>query len=98
MSGQIRYSDEFEIDAVAQITERGYSVKDVAERLGINTKSLYTWTAKFSTPQRQMDQEVEVHRLKKELAGVTEDRNILKQTVPGWSPPVRVRNNLCYAP
>ncbi|MEM9578396.1 MAG: transposase, partial [Pseudomonadota bacterium] len=26
MSGQIRYSDEFKIDAVAQVTERGYSV------------------------------------------------------------------------
>ena len=36
MSGQIRYSDEFKIDAVAQVTERGYSVKDVAERLGIS--------------------------------------------------------------
>ncbi|MGX9353397.1 IS110 family RNA-guided transposase (plasmid) [Shimia sp. W99] len=35
MSGQIRYSDEFKIDAVAQVTERGYSVKEVAERLGI---------------------------------------------------------------
>lgn len=78
MAGKIRYSDEFEIDAVAQITERGYWVEDVTERLGINTKSLYTWTAKFSTPQRQMDQEAEVHRLKKELAGVTEERDILK--------------------
>ena len=27
MSGQIRYSDEFKVDAVAQVTERGYSVK-----------------------------------------------------------------------
>jgi transposase len=31
MSGQIRYSDEFKIDAVAQVTERGYSVKEVVE-------------------------------------------------------------------
>ncbi len=53
MSGQIRYSDEFKIDAVAQVTERGYSVKEVAERLGISTKSLYTWLAKFSKLQRQ---------------------------------------------
>ncbi|MGR3649689.1 MAG: transposase, partial [Shimia sp.] len=48
MLGQIRYSDEFKIDAVAQVTERGYPVKEVAERLGISTKSLYTWMAKFS--------------------------------------------------
>lgn len=38
MSGQIRYSDEFKIDAVAQVTKRGYSVKEVAERLGTSTK------------------------------------------------------------
>jgi transposase len=42
MSGQICYSVEFKIDAVAQIIERGYSVKEVAERFGISTKSLYT--------------------------------------------------------
>ena len=71
MSGQIRYSDEFKIDAVAQVTERGYSVKEVAERLGISTKSLYTWMAQFSLPQRQTDQEAEVRRLKKALARVT---------------------------
>ena len=47
MSGQIRYSDEFKIDAVAQVSERGYSVKEVAEWLGISTKSLYKWMATF---------------------------------------------------
>jgi len=79
MPGQFRYSDEFKIDAVAQVTERGCSVKEVAERLGISTKSLYTWMAQFSKPQRQTDQEAEVRRLKKELARVTEERDILKK-------------------
>lgn len=97
MSGQIRYSDEFKIDAVAQVTERGYSVKEVAERLWISTKSLYTWMTQFSKPQRQTDQEAEVRRLKKELARVTEERDILKKTVPGCCPPVRGINSLCYA-
>ena len=60
-------------------TERGYSVKEVSERLGISTKSLYTWMAQFSKPRRQSDQEVEVRRLKKELARVTEERDILKK-------------------
>ena len=36
MSGQIRYSDEFKIDAAAQVTERDYPVKEVAERLGVH--------------------------------------------------------------
>jgi len=87
MSGQIRYSDEFKIDAVAQVTERGYSVKVVAERLGISTKSLYIWMAQFSKPQRVTGQEAEVRRLKKELARVTEQRDILKRArlVRHWS-------------
>ena len=67
MSGQIRYSDEFKIDAVAQVTERGYSVKEVSERLGISSKSLHTWMAKLSKPQRRIDQEAEVRRCERYL-------------------------------
>ncbi len=79
MPGQIRYSDEFKIDAVAQVTERGYSVTEVAERLGISTKSLYKWKRQFSKPPKQTDQEAEVRRLRRELARVTEERDILKK-------------------
>ena len=49
------------------------------DNLGISTKSLYIWMAQFSKPQSQTDQEVEVRRLKKELARVTEERDILKK-------------------
>ena len=35
MSGQ-RYTPEFKDEAVKLITERGYSVTDVAERLGVS--------------------------------------------------------------
>jgi transposase len=43
----IRYTEEFKRDAVAQVTDRGYSVKDVSARLGISTKSLYDWKALY---------------------------------------------------
>ena len=36
-----RYTEEFKQEAVKQVTERGYSVADVAERLGITTHSMY---------------------------------------------------------
>lgn len=36
MSGK-RYTDEFKIEAVRQVTERGHRVVEVAERLGITT-------------------------------------------------------------
>jgi transposase len=37
-----RYTQEFKITAVQQITQEGRSISDVARRLGITTKSLYT--------------------------------------------------------
>ena len=42
MSSQ-RYSPEFKREAVRQIVERGYSVADVSERLGVSARSLYKW-------------------------------------------------------
>ena len=83
MSGQIRYRDDFKKDAVSQVVERGYSVRDVAGRLGISTKSLYTWKAQFSKPDKVRDDEAalssELRRVKRELARVTEERDILKK-------------------
>jgi transposase len=42
MSGK-KYSREFREEAVRQVTERGYSVRDVAARIGVSTHSLYKW-------------------------------------------------------
>lgn len=82
MSGK-RYTDEFKIEAVKQVTERGHSVADVAQRLGITTHSLYAWKLKFGRPdvvrQAELDQSAEVRRLKAELKRVTEERDILKK-------------------
>jgi len=44
MSGK-RYSEEFKIEAVKQVTDRGYKLREVAERLGVTIKSLYDWRA-----------------------------------------------------
>tara|TARA_B100000700_G_scaffold195549_1_gene215203 strand:+ start:165 stop:323 length:159 start_codon:yes stop_codon:yes gene_type:complete len=48
MSKGKRYTQEFKIEAVKQITERGYSVAEVSERLGICTKTLYHWRSQLS--------------------------------------------------
>ena len=40
MNKGIRFTDEFERDALAQVGERGDAVSEVAERLGMITKSL----------------------------------------------------------
>lgn len=35
-----RYTEEFKVEAINQVTERGYSVADVAQRLGITSYSI----------------------------------------------------------
>ncbi|MGU5897022.1 transposase [Klebsiella pneumoniae] len=46
MSGK-RYPEEFKIEAVKQVVDRGYSVSSVATRLDITTHSLYAWIKKY---------------------------------------------------
>jgi len=72
------FTDDFKRDAVRQITERGYPVSEVSRRLGVSTHSLYAWKKKFSEPEAT-DKAAEIRHLKKELARVTEERDILKK-------------------
>ncbi len=46
MSGK-RYPEEFKIEAVKQVVDRGHSVSSVATRLDITTHSLYAWIKKY---------------------------------------------------
>jgi transposase len=82
MSGK-RYTEEFKIEAVRQVTDRGYSVTEVADRLGVTTHSLYAWLkkhgAKDKSGQELDEAQRELRRLKAELRRVTEERDILKK-------------------
>jgi transposase len=80
MMGKSNFSDEFKQDAVRQITERGYPVSEVSQRLGVSAHSLYEWKKKFSpSGSGGNGQADEIRRLKKELVRVTEERDILKK-------------------
>lgn len=78
-----RYTDEFKQEAVNQVVQHGYSVNDVAARLGISGKTLYNWVSKFSKPptKRKQDDElqVEIARLKRQLKRAEQERDILKE-------------------
>jgi transposase len=78
-----RYPEEFKIEAVRQITERGHKVADVSARLGVSQHSLYQWIKAMQMPpgqrQAQGSQADELRRLKAELKRVTEERDILKK-------------------
>ena len=82
MSGQ-RYPEEFKIEAVKQVVDRGHSVSSVATRFDITTHSLYAWIKKYgpdsSTHNEQSDAQAEIRRFQKELKRVTDERDILKK-------------------
>jgi transposase len=92
-----RYPEEFKIEAVKQVTERGLPVADVAARLGMSTHSLYAWVKRYSKAQEQRaqedDQHAELRRLRAELN--PEDRlNADLKHVIGRKVPIRTKANL----
>ncbi|MCG8315263.1 MAG: transposase, partial [Pseudomonadales bacterium] len=46
-----QYTKEFKQEAVALITEQGYSVPEAAKSLGIATNMLYKWKEKIEAEQ-----------------------------------------------
>ena len=84
MSSQ-RFAPEFKEEAVRQVVERGYSVPDVAARLGVSAHSLYKWV-KAASPDRSEQQSKEllearseILRLRAEMRRVEEERDLLKK-------------------
>ncbi|EBA2368081.1 IS3 family transposase [Salmonella enterica] len=106
MSGK-RYPEEFKIEAVKQVVDRGHSVSSVATRLDITTHSLYAWIKKYgpesSTHKEQSDAQSEIRRLQKELKRVTDERDIFKKSRGVLRKAVRlryafIRDNTCCWP
>ncbi len=46
--GQGKFTEDFKLDSIKQITERGHSVADVSMRLGVSTHSLYSWMKRYA--------------------------------------------------
>ena len=84
MSSQ-RYSPEFKDEAIRQIVDRGYSVTEVSQRLGVSAHSLYKWV-KAVKPDKTEEQAAaliearsEVLKLRAQLRRTEEERDILKK-------------------
>ena len=84
MSGQ-RYTPEFKDEAVRQVVERGYSVADNAQRLGVSVHSLYKWVnaVKPGKSEEQAEElaiaKREILKLRAEMRRLEEERDILKK-------------------
>ncbi|APE07063.1 transposase [Alteromonas sp. RW2A1] len=77
------FTEEFKIQAVKQVTDQGYSVASVSERLGVTSSSLYNWIKAYgpdSEEHRQsQEQSDRIKQLEKELKRVIMERDILKE-------------------
>ncbi|MCK6879991.1 IS3 family transposase [Enterobacter bugandensis] len=83
--GTPRFTPEFKEEAVRQITERGYSVAEVSDRLGVSAHSLYKWLRAFKPDNSEqhardlMEAKSEILKLRAQLKRTEEERDILKK-------------------
>ena len=81
---QNSYTSEFKESAVKLAIDSDQSIAQTARDLGINENTLHTWINKYSKPTvsaERTDEHIydENKRLKKELARVTQERDLLKK-------------------
>lgn len=83
--GTPRFTPEFKEEAVKQVTDRGYPVAEVADRLGVSAHSLYKWV-KAVAPDNSAQQskelleaKSEILRLRAQMRRLEEERDLLKK-------------------
>jgi transposase len=87
MQKRKRFTKEFKQEAVRLMKESGKPAAEVARELGIRRNQLYKWQEAFIShgeeafpgSGRRPARDEEIARLKRELARVKEERDILKK-------------------
>jgi transposase-like protein len=95
MRNQKKYDKEFKLNAVKLYRESGKTQEEIAKDLGIPKSTLYSWIegfkehgeSGFNGSGKLMPCNEEIYRLKKQLADVTMERDILKKAVTIFSKP-----------
>lgn len=87
------YTREFKIEAVQLSLREGVTTKDVALSLGIHPGNLSRWRKEYFLDQEESfpgrgnlkESEQELHRLRREVAQLREEREILKKALVFFS-------------
>lgn len=80
-----RFTPEFKQEAIRQVVERGYSVAEVASRVGVSTHSLYQWIKAIRPDKAEkhanelLEAKSEILKLRAQLRRTEEERDILKK-------------------
>jgi transposase len=76
------YTTEFRSEALALISEQGYTVQEAASALGITTSLLYSWKQKVEEHANatvNSDERSELLALRKEVKTLRMEKEILKK-------------------
>ena len=78
-----QYPREFKEEAVALITDQGYSVQKAADSLGIRSNLLYRWQRQLEDQQLgkslSEDERTELKELRREVRELRMEKTILKK-------------------
>ena len=82
-----KYTREYKLEAVRRVVESDEPASQVARALGIRPEMLHTWVRKFKDEAAEAfrgngkltSQDEELRKLRRDLARVTEERDILKK-------------------
>jgi transposase len=78
-----QYPKEFKEEAVALVTDQGYSVPKAADSLGIRSNLLYRWQRQLEDQQSgkslSEDERTELKELRKEVRELRMEKSILKK-------------------
>jgi transposase len=78
-----RYTEDFKREAVALVTEQGYSVAEAARSLDVGENQIRRWRQKFEQESAQGElsstEREELERLRKEIRQLRMEKEILKK-------------------
>lgn len=82
MNQKRKFTPEFKKEAIALVTEQGYTVAKAAASLGISDKTLHTWVTLARNQSDGVlsdDERTELKRLRKENKELRLEKEILKK-------------------
>ena len=82
-----KFPREFKIEAVRRVIDSGETATEVARSIGVDPSLLYGWMRQLKAEDKEAfrgngkltAQDEEIRRLRRQLADVTEERDILKK-------------------
>jgi len=88
-----KYTKEFKLEALELLEHSDKSASELERELGITTGMLLKWRQRYKVgkethslePSDQSAEQTELRRLRRELARVTEERDILKKAIAIFS-------------